>query len=309
MSILEFKNMLINSLEHELGNGITVSGITMRKNNGVMREGVTIKKKDAVITPSIYIDSLYDRFRQGVSLRHLTRLVLMQYNSISQDQIMTAAFQNDYEEISERLFCKLINYEKNKDFLEQVPYQRWQDLAAVFYYQPDCLQLQDMAVMVRNEFLNSWGVSAARVASDAWYNSVSKYPPVFQKLTDAIDDIMYEELGEEDPEGFACLFQDKEEETEEPSPLYILTNSSRCMGSVCICYPGELDKIADAVGGSYYILPSSIHECLILPDDSDKSKDLFDQMVREINRDQVLPEEVLADHAYYYSVVSRSIQV
>ncbi|MEE0955660.1 MAG: DUF5688 family protein [Eubacterium sp.] len=309
MSILEFKNMLINNLEHELGSGVEISGITMRKNNGVMREGVSIKRKGMEIAPSIYIDDLYEQFKQGVSIRHLTRLVLLQYGSLNEDKVLAASFEENYEKISEHVYCKLINYKMNEEFLKEVPYQRWQDLAAVFYYQPDCMELEDMAVMIRNEFLDIWSVPASRVASDAWYNSVSKYPPVFRRLTDVIDEMMYEEVGEEMP-GFGTMLMEEENyRKEEPTPLYLLTNSKRCMGSICICYPGELDLLSDALGGSFFILPSSIHECLILPDDSSAGKDVFDQMVREINKDQVLPEEVLADHAYYYSAVDRSIHV
>lgn len=308
MSILEFKNMLINNLEHELGNQVTVSGITMRKNNGVMREGVSIRREGSLMAPSIYIDGLYEEFKKGVSMHHLTRLVLLQYNSISQDQVMAASFQTDYEKISEHVYCKLINYEKNKDFLKEVPYQMWQDLATVFYYQPDDRKLEDMAVLIRNEFLDLWHVPAARVASDAWYNSVSRYPPVFRRLTDVIDEFLEEEE-EGEFDGMGMIEEEKSYESDKPSPLFLLTNSRRCLGSVCICYPGELDKLSEAVGGSYYILPSSIHECLILPDDRDTNKEMLDSLVMEINRDQVSPEEVLADHAYYYSAADRSLHL
>ena len=49
------------------------------------------------------------------------------------------------------------------------------------------------------------------------------------------------------------------------------------------------------------ILPSSIHEVLLIPDDHQKGYDFYMKMVDEVNRTQVEPEEVLSYKLYRYS--------
>ena len=62
-----------------------------------------------------------------------------------------------------------------------------------------------------------------------------------------------------------------------------------------------MDKIADFLGEDFYILPSSTHEVLLLPESRAPSKEELDQRIQEVNREALEPEDYLSDHAYYYS--------
>lgn len=57
-------------------------------------------------------------------------------------------------------------------------------------------------------------------------------------------------------------------------------------------------KIGEELGEKYVILPSSVHECICVPFESEGSLSSFGQMVREINQSQVLPEDRLTDSVY-----------
>ena len=116
--------------------------------------------------------------------------------------------------------------------------------------------------------------------------------------------------GPEEPEALRCA--DGLEESEDSacadcpdegiySPLYILTNREKCLGAVSIAIPGEAELIAEQIRSDYYVLPSSIHECLILPDDGSYEEETLNQLVRSVNMTQVDPSEVLSDHVYHYS--------
>ena len=83
-------------------------------------------------------------------------------------------------------------------------------------------------------------------------------------------------------------------------PIYVLTNSSRMNGACWICDEKVQEDIRTRVGDRYLILPSSIHECMIVPDGMGIEPEQTAQMVREINRDCVDPEEVLTDSVYRY---------
>ncbi len=84
-------------------------------------------------------------------------------------------------------------------------------------------------------------------------------------------------------------------------PMKVLTNSKRSSGAVCILYPGVLEEVAaERMGGDFYIIPSSVHEVILLPDDGRLLEENLKEMIFEVNRTKVDPEEVLSDNLYYY---------
>ena len=96
-------------------------------------------------------------------------------------------------------------------------------------------------------------------------------------------------------------------EEESETPLYVLTNKARLYGASCILYPNLLDSIADKLTCDFYLIPSSIHEFLIIPVDNPEQISLFSQMVTEVNETQLSDDEVLSNHAYYYSREQKQI--
>lgn len=82
--------------------------------------------------------------------------------------------------------------------------------------------------------------------------------------------------------------------------MYVLTNSIRTNGATCISYPDILKDFADKHQSDVYIIPSSIHEVILLPE-KDLEIDGFNQMIAEVNRKELDPTEVLSDHMYMYS--------
>lgn len=82
--------------------------------------------------------------------------------------------------------------------------------------------------------------------------------------------------------------------------MYVLTNASRNMGAGCILYPDMLQACAEKVGKEFYLLPSSIHEMILIPCDKvDDPKELI-CMVRDINHTAVFASDRLSDHIYKY---------
>ena len=82
--------------------------------------------------------------------------------------------------------------------------------------------------------------------------------------------------------------------------MYILSNHMRSYGAAALIYPEQLRKIAEEVGENYYVLPSSVHETIIVAESESPDKEELCSLIKEINETQVEAEEVLSDHAYYY---------
>ena len=82
--------------------------------------------------------------------------------------------------------------------------------------------------------------------------------------------------------------------------MYVLSNRIHSYGAAAILYSGRMEGIGMYLKSNYYVLPSSVHEVIVVPEKAAVEKEELSAMVAEINRTQVEAEEVLSDHAYYY---------
>ena len=94
---------------------------------------------------------------------------------------------------------------------------------------------------------------------------------------------------------------------ETDSDMYVLTNESKLNGAACILYENVLYDFAQKLGADLYILPSSVHEVILLPKLSMFEKDELVNMVKEVNTEGVAADEVLSDHVYEYNRTERLI--
>ena len=96
-------------------------------------------------------------------------------------------------------------------------------------------------------------------------------------------------------------------EFESSISMYVLSNKSRVEGAACILYPELIKDFSNVIGSSLYIIPSSIHEVLLLPSDNLDECDAIKGMIKEINDSQVKIEEVLSYSLYFYDKQKRKI--
>ena len=91
--------------------------------------------------------------------------------------------------------------------------------------------------------------------------------------------------------------------------LYVATMESMNRGAGVLAYPGFLDEAAEKLGGSFFILPSSIHELLFLQDNGTMDRHELTAMVRSINAAEVSPEDQLSDNVYHYDGKDRVFEL
>ena len=87
---------------------------------------------------------------------------------------------------------------------------------------------------------------------------------------------------------------------EQDEMMYVATVPDKNSGAGVLAYQDFMDQAAEKLGGDFYILPSSIHEILLVPDNGEKAADELRAMVKEVNATQVRPEEKLTDNVYHY---------
>ncbi len=95
---------------------------------------------------------------------------------------------------------------------------------------------------------------------------------------------------------------------EDDLPMYVLTNKEKRFGATAMLYSERMKELAERFGCDPLILPSSVHEVLLLPDDHCQEYTFYRQMVSEVNRTQVEAEEVLSYNLYRYSRTNAEIE-
>ena len=292
MEYREFLENVRKEVESRYDSNVSVTLNHVMKNNGTELDGITIMEKDKNIAPTIYINSFYDRYREGVSLKAVVSEIIRIYNQNKNSININADYFENYENVRKTIVYKLVNYQKNKKLLEDVQYKRVLDLAVVFY----CLIEQRKGVsataLIHNEHLRIWNVTEDEIYNDALKNTPVLLAGSIVPMSKILSEIA----------GTAPVDNDEKvcEYTGEDI-LYVLTNSSRVNGAACILYDNLLKKFANDVHSDLYILPSSVHEVIIVPKKNAFDKSELADMVREVNEQGVSQDEILSDNVYEYN--------
>ena len=287
MTYYQFVQAVESRIKEAVKESVAVRIHTAEKNNGTIRRGLTLTEQDINISPTIYLEEYYRQFQNGGSLEHITSDILRLYNEVRFQKSWGEEKLYDYSQVKEKVIYRLVNYESNEKMLRNVPYIVYLDLAIVFCVLLEVTKYGTATMAIRNDHLDLWGVEKEELYRQASENTSRFLPDDFSSMSAVI-----EELTEESEAHIS--FEDKEEE------MYVLSNRIHSYGAAAILYSGRMEGIGMYLKSNYYILPSSVHEVIVVPEKAAVEKEELSAMVAEINRTQVEAEEVLSDHAYYY---------
>lgn len=265
---------------------ITVYIHTAVKNNGKERKGITVLEKGIHISPTIYLEEYFQQFQEGKPIEKIVEKILQLYEEVKCSHPCEESLLQNYEELKGKFACKLIHRGKNEKLLNDIPYVPWMDLAIAVFVLLEVSPYGTATVLVRKEHLEIWGLTEAQLFDEAKKNTPILLPYQFCPMRKLLREI--------------CPYAVDEGEEEEES-LYVLSNKLRSFGAASMLYDGILEKVGQKLGENYYILPSSIHEVIVVPESKSPVKQDLEEMVREINETQVEEEEVLSDRVYYFS--------
>lgn len=198
-----------------------------------------------------------------------------------------------YEAMKDKLMMQVINTKGNEELLCTVPHVDFADLSLVYRFVFDTEPLQ--TGIVTNGLMHGYRITHEQLHIDALKSSTNNFPVTIKTLEEALF-------------GFCP-------ESESDSSIYIATIKGLSYGASCLCYPGFFERAAEVMKGSFYILPSSIHEVLLAPANSDDPDDLtgtvknLKDIVQTVNRTEVAPEEKLSDSVYYYDAKNKTFKI
>lgn len=295
MEMEVFAERICAAVEKELGREFRTEIRKVRKNNGIFLQGLLISSKGQTVVPTIYLEKFLKAYECGMSFREVVCRVLSVYEKSSPKGCVDMEFFKSFENVRDRICYHLIGRKGNEGLLEEIPYIEFLDLAICFCYSYHGDELGDGTIPICNTHMEMWETCTAELFNLAGCNTRRLFPWVCRGL----GEVLREMADAENSVDTLCM----------EVPVKILTNNKNTHGAACILYPGVLDKVAQEIGGGFFILPSSIHEVLLLPDAGDGDHERLRGMIREVNSTQVAPEEVLSDTLYRYDRAEKKIVV
>lgn len=316
VNFTSFTQAVIKKLQEMLGDNYSVFSQNVKKNNGIELTGVIAKRKDCNASPTIYIDKFY---HGGITEEEIKKIAHILYDDFQaaefEDNVDLSGF-TEFEKAKKKIVFKLVHAGQNRELLSMIPHKLFHNLALVFFYTVQEAPFYGKAsILIYNSHMCQWNTNLEQLYQISMENTPVLFPSVIdsmQKVMRSIleeglkEDILSEKNGKE-----AGLFEEEwiekvagqmmKDMDEMKLPMYVLTNRQKLYGAACMLYPGVLKAFGEKTGRNFYVLPSSVHEVILVPAEADTDERTLREIVTEINHTQVAEDEVLADSIYYYS--------
>lgn len=281
---------IVDSVQASLGSDYSITVRETLKNNSLKLTGIEIRKKGETISPVIYIDQFISLYESELSVDAITHKVLNLYMKNKVTEPFDVSAFTDFESCKGRIIFQVINTERNTSLLKNIPSVKFLNFSIIYKLLFGQNSGGVVTATITNDIMTAWNVSIETVHKAAQTNT-----PVLQEYTlKSMSDI------------FAEIMND--DSIADTDIMYVLTNKQASYGCGCILYPHVLENFAKKIGKDFYILPSSIHEVLLVPDIEGDALSLL-QIVREINRTEVSQEDFLSDNIYHYSRKNKVITI
>ena len=267
MNYTEFMNAMLCEIRGQVDAQVRTELYTVTKNNGTRRTGILFKQEDSNLAPTIYLEEFYQKYLKGQQVPDLADSICSIYQEISVKKTCDCQNLFDFNLVKEHIVYKLIRRDANEELLKKIPYEPFLDLAEVYYIQIDNTRFGSAAIQIRNEHLRYWRVEKEEIRRLAEKNTPRIYPVQIRQIVRF---------------------------------MYVATNEQCSLGAAVMRYPDFREKVRGMIRGDFYILPSSIHEVILVPESFGLEPERMQEMVKEINQTGVAPEEVLSDSVYYF---------
>jgi hypothetical protein len=260
------------------------------KNNDTSKYGIMVRPPGESVSPTIYVDSFYEDYIDKKStLSEIAEQVMKMMETARKQTSKYEKMAIDYESCKSKIVYRLISLEKNKLGLQNCPYIPFLDLAISFYVICDYTAKGLESLRVTNQLMEHWQIDTKELMAVAEKNTPYHFPQKVESLREILAGYLGQDLPSKASKG-----------EEFSQQLLLVSNQQGINGASVILYKNLIKEIAERYQKNLYIIPSSIHECLIMPEREGTSLSEISMMVKEINHDHVETEDILSDHAYIY---------
>lgn len=295
MDFTLFSKIIVEKIQETLGEEYIVQIGMIEKNRGVNKKVVEITKKYSGISVEISLKELYTKCKTVQDAETCADIILQLYKeqkSRQQEVESTVDSIIKWSTIRRQIYPMLVSEEKNHQMLEQTYHIPVMDLAVVFYIRlPN--QTGDYTMKVSKRLFELWKVSKEEFLLTVGENMRNDDYEIMD-----MEEFFENALGLED-----------ENSEKQYGKMAILTNHQRYLGAMGMLDKSLLSEYAERMDGNLMILPSSIHETLLIRDDESVPVEMLNEMIMQINESCVDETEILSDHAYYYDREKNEIRI
>lgn len=257
------------------------------KNNNTKHYGIVVRHKEEPVAPTIYIEQFYeDYLRKKYTMDEIVDQIQQLIHEITGNLERFHNFSIQWDDCKDKITYRLISKEMNGHLLSRAPHLPFLNLAIVFYVVLHMSEDGIEAICITEELQNKWNVSIKELFEYAEKNTPKFFQPRIETMQKALREYLQ-------PEN---MF----DEREDSASIYIFSNKTGINGATVLLYTDLIRNFANKMQSNLYILPSSIHEVLVLLDKEENSLEELSDMVKTINHSQLLQEEILSNNAYYY---------
>ena len=301
MTYEEFKKAVMSNMKDYLSEeyqDYNMKFQTINKSSGYSYEALMVEPKDRhmSVVPALNVTEAYKQLEDGMPFEDvMNKLADVRMNATIPEFNKEDMFK--FDKISDRIFPRLINTEANKEYLADKPHKEIEDLSIIYAVRISENESGFAEAVINNDLANAWGVDAQEIHSKAMDN-IAERPPLFQNIEDLLfgeKDAHEQEIEDIDPDNYRA-------------PFFVLTNQQKTKGAVMAINPKIMDRITAKLG-DVYVIPSSVDETLIIPKSVVDDPEFLRNMVREVNANEVKPEDQLSNNVYEYDSQSHTLKI
>lgn len=295
MDFEEFKEQFTEDVKQGLadaGIDAKVSINTVEKMNESY-EAMTVTPEGSNVGVNVNMEKFFEAYENGTPYEDVVdKAVNVVEGGFANQPTVDVAALTDYDQMKDKLVMEVVSAEANADMLDKVPHQQMEDMAVVYRFELDSNDDGRATILVTNQLIETMGVTPEQLHADAMENAPELKPAVIKGMSE----VMAEMMGVS-TEDLAMMGMPMDPADEQ---MFVASVPDKIHGAGVLAYQDFMDQAAERAGGDFFILPSSIHEVLIVPDNGNMSLSDLEAMVKEVNATQVAPEDKLTDSVYHY---------
>ena len=278
----EFTRQVLDTLKQMLPDcDLTVQQVNKPGENRLT--GICIRSEKSNVAPILYMEQPYQMFCEGTPINDICNQLRRVYEQNCMTDNFDTAILTDWSKVSDRVCAKLINFNRNREYLQDKVFMVIPTTDIVVMYYVDLDTVSDGAtVPVSKQLFDAWNIDTETLHQHAMQNTQRIHNPSVRPLNAVMTEVLHatdEELAGIDA---PCM--------------YVITSQKMINGAILALLPDVQAQLQEALG-DYFLLPSSTEEMLAVPR-SLQSPDMLLAMVTEINHTQVLPADQLSDDVY-----------
>lgn len=293
LNYAEFRRLIYDSIPKMLPEEYSDAEVVQKQVYKVNQtlDSFTISKEiegeRVAASPVFYVDELFERFQHGYTLESLISYITDALQRGSKLEMRGFA-ELDFDRVKDKITMELINHEKNECLLENIVHSDFLDLAFIYRIEFSITEGSVGSIMITKDMLKAWEVEEEELHRIAYRNMKRMHPAVLSRIFPP---------------------SESEENITKRPVIYALTNAASTYGATALIFNSILQRIStDVFKGNFYILPSSLHEVLLTRYEPDR-KDELRTIIKDANRNVVVPEIFLSDNLYYYDAEMGEVKI